>query len=46
MGMNERIAHSRWSPLLPWAVFPLALAIITVVDWLRRRRQPPRRGVR
>jgi len=43
MSVKERIAHSRWSPLLPWAVFPLALAIITAVDRLRQRR---RRGVR
>jgi len=38
MSLKERIEHSRWSPLLPWAVFPLALGIITAVDWLRRRR--------
>jgi hypothetical protein len=44
--MKERLAHSRWSPLLPWAVLPLALAIITAVDWLRGRRRPPRREVR
>ena len=32
---------SRWSLLLPWGVLPLALAIITLADWLqsRRRRQ-------
>jgi hypothetical protein len=28
-----------WRFLLPWAVLPLALAIITLVDWLRHGRR-------
>jgi hypothetical protein len=33
-----------WKLLLPWAVLPLALAIITAVDWLRHAgRRTPRK---
>ena len=33
-----------WKFLLPWAVFPLALAVIMAVDWLLHgRRQTPRK---
>jgi hypothetical protein len=46
VSVKERLAHSRWSPLLPWTVLPLALAIITVVDRLRGRRRPSRREIR
>ncbi len=37
----ETVCEPRaWKLLLPWAVLPLALAIITAVDWLRRARRP------
>jgi hypothetical protein len=41
---NESAAGSRWSLLLPWGVLPLALAIVTLADWLhhRRRHTPPK----
>jgi len=32
-----------WRLLLPWAVLPVALAIITLVDWLNRGRRRQRR---
>jgi hypothetical protein len=44
VSLKGRLEHSRWSPLLPWAVFPLALAIITVVDRLRQRRRSRGKG--
>ena len=28
-----------WSLLAPWLVLPVALAIITLVEWLRRRHE-------
>ena len=28
-----------WRLLVPWLILPVALAIITVVDWLRRRQR-------
>jgi hypothetical protein len=28
-----------WTLLIPWAVLPIALAIITLVDWLCGRRE-------
>jgi hypothetical protein len=28
-----------WSLLVPWLVLPAALAIITLVEWLRRRHE-------
>ena len=30
--------RDRWNLLVPWLVLPIALAIITLVDWLKRRR--------
>ena len=38
---NDGAPAKRWKFLLPWGVLPLALAIITLADWLqsRRRRQ-------
>jgi hypothetical protein len=32
-----------WKYWLPWAVLPLALAIITAVDWLKHGRGQTRR---
>jgi hypothetical protein len=36
--------RSQWSLLIPWAVLPLALAIITLHDWLRRGRRSKRQA--
>jgi len=33
----------RWKFLLPWGVLPLALAIITLADWLTRACRRTRR---
>jgi len=30
--------RDRWNLLVPWLVLPVALAIITLIDWFRRRR--------
>ncbi len=41
---DAKSPQAGWSLLVPWLVLPVALAIITLVDWLRRRNQGARRA--
>jgi len=37
---DEDTRTDGWRIVIPWLLLPAALAVITLVDWLRRRRRP------
>ena len=39
---SRACAVKGWKLLLPWAVLPVALAIVTAVEWLRLTQRPAR----